>query len=113
MRALSHEEKILIPFASAKITLTMVGRVWTSAPSGRCLGRQEKMLVGRLCGPINSSTYGTISFNSAGPVTRDGPAEILVSAGCQNHRDILFFWQPTIFLAANNGQSLRIFILYY
>jgi len=32
--------------------------------------------------------YCTISFNSAGPVTRDGPAEILVSATSQSWRDM-------------------------
>jgi hypothetical protein len=32
--------------------------------------------------------YCTISFNSAGPVTRDGPAEILVSALAQTCRDM-------------------------
>jgi hypothetical protein len=37
--------------------------------------------------------YCTISFNSAGPVTRDGPAEILVSATSQNRRDKPKFWE--------------------
>ena len=37
--------------------------------------------------------YCTISFNSAGRVTRDAPAEILVSACCQNWRDNFFFQQ--------------------
>jgi hypothetical protein len=32
--------------------------------------------------------YCTISINSAGPVTRDGPAEILVSASSQSRRDM-------------------------
>ena len=32
--------------------------------------------------------YCTISFNSAGPVTRDGPAEIFVSAPPQSCRDM-------------------------
>jgi hypothetical protein len=35
--------------------------------------------------------YCPISINSAGPVTRDGPAEILVSADARNGRDITFF----------------------
>jgi hypothetical protein len=35
--------------------------------------------------------YCTISINSAGPVTRDGPAEILVSATSQSCRDMLKF----------------------
>jgi hypothetical protein len=34
------------------------------------------------------TAYCTISFNSAGPVTRDGPAEILVSATSQSCRDM-------------------------
>jgi hypothetical protein len=34
---------------------------------------------------------GIISINSAGPVTRDGPAEILVSATSQSCRDMLKF----------------------
>jgi len=36
--------------------------------------------------------YCTISINSAGIVTRDMPAEILVSAGTQSGRDIGFFF---------------------
>ena len=35
--------------------------------------------------------YCAISINSAGPVTRDSPAEILVSARRQNGRDSMFF----------------------
>ena len=35
--------------------------------------------------------YCAISINSAGPVTRDSPAEILVSARRQNVRDSMFF----------------------
>jgi len=35
----------------------------------------------------DSSNYCTISFNSAGIVTRDGPTEILVSADAQSGRD--------------------------
>ena len=37
------------------------------------------------------SEYCTISFNSAGPMTRDGPAEILVSATSQTCRDMSKF----------------------
>ena len=35
--------------------------------------------------------YCAISINSTGPVTRDSPAEILVSARPQNGRDSMFF----------------------
>ena len=35
--------------------------------------------------------YCAISINSAGPVTRDSPAEILVSARRQNGHDSMFF----------------------
>jgi hypothetical protein len=35
--------------------------------------------------------YCPISINSAGPVTRDAPAEILVSADAKNGRDLPFF----------------------
>ena len=39
--------------------------------------------------------YCSISFNSAGRVTHDAPAEILVSAWCQNRRDKKKkIWQP-------------------
>ena len=38
--------------------------------------------------PEESLYYCTISINSAGPVTRDGPAENLVSATTQSCRDI-------------------------
>ena len=37
--------------------------------------------------------YCIISFNSAGPVTHDGPAEILVSTTSQNRRDKPKFWE--------------------
>jgi hypothetical protein len=37
--------------------------------------------------------YCTISFNSAGPVTRDGPAEILVSATSQSCCEMPKFWE--------------------
>jgi len=37
---------------------------------------------------VDFLTYCTISINSAGPVTRDGPAEILVSATSQSCRDM-------------------------
>ena len=37
--------------------------------------------------------YCIISFNSAGPVTRDGPAEVLVSTTSQNHHDKPKFWE--------------------
>jgi hypothetical protein len=36
-------------------------------------------------------TYCAISINSAAPVTRDMPAEILVSADAENGRDVPFF----------------------
>ena len=39
----------------------------------------------------NMYTYCAISINSAGPVTRDSPAEILVLARRQNGRDSMFF----------------------
>jgi hypothetical protein len=40
------------------------------------------------------ATYCTISFNLAGPVTRDGPAEIFVSAPSKSCRDMpKNFWQ--------------------
>ena len=55
----------------------------------------------RICG-INYNTgtwtgdspYCSISFNSAGRVMRDAPAEILVSAWCQNRRDKKKIRQP-------------------
>jgi hypothetical protein len=40
-------------------------------------------------------------INSAAPVTRDTPAEILVSADARNGRDIIFFpagWLEQIFI---------------
>ena len=40
---------------------------------------------------ICKSTYCAISINLAGPVTHDSPAEILVSARCQNGCDSMFF----------------------
>jgi hypothetical protein len=45
--------------------------------------------------------YCPISINSAAPVTRDTPAEILVSADARNGRDIIFFpagWAGQIFI---------------
>ena len=51
--------------------------------------------------------YCTISFNSAGPMTRDGPTEILVSATSQTCRDMSKFsenyWQ---FSAAGDEKFL-------
>lgn len=47
------------------------------------------------------SEYCPISINSAAPVTRDTPAEILVSADARNGRDIIFFpagWAGQIFI---------------
>jgi hypothetical protein len=38
-----------------------------------------------------TNDYCPISINSAAPVTRDTPAEILVSADARNGRDIIFF----------------------
>ena len=38
-------------------------------------------------------SYCIISFNSAGPVTCDGPAEILVLTTSQNRRDKPKFWE--------------------
>ena len=51
--------------------------------------------------------YCTISFNSAGPVTRDGPAEILVSATSQNRRDKPKFWE---FFGSLASQATNFFI---
>jgi len=43
------------------------------------------------CSFLGLGGYCTISFNLAGPVMCDRPAEILVSAFGRNHCDIVFF----------------------
>ena len=49
---------------------------------------QEKYHRGAVSLSAERPGYCTISFNSAGIVTRDGPTEILVSADAKSGRDI-------------------------
>jgi hypothetical protein len=50
-----------------------------------------RLLQGVAVAVVLVTWYVTISFNSAGRVMRNAPAEILDSACCQNWRDNFFF----------------------